>query len=108
MPLITCKECGNEVSSEAKACPKCGARVKRRSLAWLWVLIVPLGIFVVFAIIGGNDPKIQTMGHDRRVYEQCMKEFNDELLDRNARQTIIAPVCLRMREEFRRKYGREP
>jgi len=25
MALIKCKECGNEVSTTAKACPKCGA-----------------------------------------------------------------------------------
>jgi len=27
MPLIKCKECGTEVSSNAETCPKCGARV---------------------------------------------------------------------------------
>lgn len=31
MALIKCKECGNEVSTEAKTCPKCGARVKPSS-----------------------------------------------------------------------------
>lgn len=28
MTLIKCRECGNEVSTEATACPKCGAKVK--------------------------------------------------------------------------------
>ena len=28
MALIKCHECGNEVSTEAKACPKCGAKVR--------------------------------------------------------------------------------
>ena len=27
MPLITCPDCGNQVSSRAAACPKCGAPV---------------------------------------------------------------------------------
>lgn len=27
MALIKCKECGNEVSTKAEACPKCGAKV---------------------------------------------------------------------------------
>ena len=27
MALIKCKECGNEVSSKAETCPKCGARI---------------------------------------------------------------------------------
>ena len=29
MALLSCHECGNDVSSEAKACPKCGAKVKK-------------------------------------------------------------------------------
>lgn len=28
MALIKCKECGNQVSSSAKSCPKCGAKIK--------------------------------------------------------------------------------
>lgn len=28
MALIKCKECGNQISSSAKSCPKCGAKVK--------------------------------------------------------------------------------
>lgn len=28
MALLKCYECGNDVSSEAKSCPKCGAKVK--------------------------------------------------------------------------------
>jgi len=28
MALVKCKECGNQISSSAKSCPKCGAKVK--------------------------------------------------------------------------------
>jgi hypothetical protein len=28
MALMKCKECGNQISSSAKSCPKCGAKVK--------------------------------------------------------------------------------
>ena len=28
MALIKCKECGNEISSKAETCPKCGLRLK--------------------------------------------------------------------------------
>lgn len=31
MALIKCKECGGEVSSEAKTCPKCGKRIASRT-----------------------------------------------------------------------------
>lgn len=33
MALVKCRECGGEVSTEARACPKCGARIKR-ALNW--------------------------------------------------------------------------
>lgn len=44
MALIKCKECGGEVSTKAKACPKCGAKVPRFKW-WLWL---PLGLIVFF------------------------------------------------------------
>lgn len=30
MALIKCKECGNEVSTEALSCPKCGALISKK------------------------------------------------------------------------------
>lgn len=48
MALITCKECGNEVSDSAKTCPKCGARVKPRSKLWLHILVTPILIVALF------------------------------------------------------------
>lgn len=29
MALITCKDCGNEVSTQAKSCPKCGRKIEQ-------------------------------------------------------------------------------
>ncbi|MEI6177143.1 MAG: zinc-ribbon domain-containing protein, partial [Verrucomicrobiota bacterium] len=31
MALIKCKECGKEISTSAKACPSCGAPLKKRA-----------------------------------------------------------------------------
>lgn len=43
MALIKCKECGNDVSTKADSCPKCGAKLK-----------VASGCFVgLFKLIGG-------------------------------------------------------
>lgn len=44
MALISCKDCGSEISTSAKACPKCGAKVPKLKL-WLWI---PLGLVVAF------------------------------------------------------------
>lgn len=55
MALIGCKECGTEISNKAKACPKCGCRLRITSLftkiiAWFF------GISFALAIIGAvND-----------------------------------------------------
>lgn len=43
MALKKCKECGNEVSTSAKACPKCGAKVVKS--------VGPIGI--IFALMVG-------------------------------------------------------
>lgn len=44
MALIPCEECGNEVSTTAQACPKCGAKV----VGPLWKL---KGIFIYLIIV---------------------------------------------------------
>ncbi|MED5492670.1 MAG: zinc ribbon domain-containing protein [Pseudomonadota bacterium] len=46
MAVGKCKECGGQVASSAKACPHCGAKVKKSVgiLGWLFVLLVVLPI----------------------------------------------------------------
>lgn len=43
MALITCNECGKQISNEARACPGCGAKIPKK--------VGPIGI--VFAVIIG-------------------------------------------------------
>jgi hypothetical protein len=46
--LIKCKECGNEVSSTAKTCPKCGARVAAKPMGCGTLIgVVVLAIIIV-------------------------------------------------------------
>lgn len=58
MALIPCSECGTEISTEAKACPKCGASVPK-SRSWIkWVIGVPVVLFVLAGIFGeSNDDR---------------------------------------------------
>lgn len=46
MALMKCKECGGPVSSEAKSCPKCGAKPPKRT-SWPAVVFACLVGFVV-------------------------------------------------------------
>jgi ribosomal protein L37E len=39
MALIKCKECGNEISTKAKECPKCGSPIKKKMTLSQWVFI---------------------------------------------------------------------
>jgi len=46
MALLKCHECGNEVSSQAKACPKCGA--KKSNSVSVGVLAAVIGIALLY------------------------------------------------------------
>ena len=56
--LINCKSCGNEIASNAKACPKCGAKNSKPfyKKIWFWVLVVT--IIAAIAGSGSNKPKL--------------------------------------------------
>lgn len=61
MALNKCKECGQEISSEAKACPQCG-KPQRKKTRWGVILFVSLGIFSFFIFIavmsGGHKSSV--------------------------------------------------
>lgn len=54
MSLIKCHECGNEISTDAKNCPKCGAKVKRPMGRTTKLLFGFLGISIVAGIISAS------------------------------------------------------
>lgn len=65
MSLIKCKECGNEISDEAKICPKCGVKTEKanqqsKSIKILVIAILIIGIIIaIFVIKKTNDPIYQ-------------------------------------------------
>lgn len=58
MALVKCHECGGEVSTEAKACPKCGAKPRAGVgfLGWLFVLIVAYVVWNIFGPSSSTTP----------------------------------------------------
>lgn len=46
MALVKCKECGSEVSTQAKACPKCGAKPPKKTSIVTWMVL----LFIVAAV----------------------------------------------------------
>ena len=57
MAMTKCKECGNEISSKADSCPKCGAKVKRTSAFTKFVLVL-----IVTGVVGSIIGTIQRSG----------------------------------------------
>lgn len=47
MALVNCKECKSQISTQAAACPKCGAKVPKKTsmLTWVFVLVVSVAMF---------------------------------------------------------------
>ena len=50
--MTKCSECGNDVSSNAAACPKCGAKPKKKST--LLKIILATFVLAVFLSLGKN------------------------------------------------------
>lgn len=53
MAMKKCKECGAEISSSAKECPKCGKKQRMSGCAIGFIIIILLVIIV--AVSGGDD-----------------------------------------------------
>lgn len=53
MALKECNECRSMVSTSAKACPQCGAKIPKPKL-WLWI---PLGLIMAFFIFAAMLPE---------------------------------------------------
>lgn len=113
MALTACKECGHQVSTEAAACPQCGAQVKpaqKKSSVWPWVLGVPVGLFVLAMVMGGtvlDTPETRARLEQRHVIELCTKDMNDPLRSAGHREAARA-MCEGLRDRYVREHGREP
>lgn len=54
--LVTCKDCGAQISKSAKVCPHCGA--KRKPSGWrvfFGIILLFVGISIFVGAIGGNS-----------------------------------------------------
>ncbi len=68
MALKNCKECGKPVSTEAKACPSCGAKPPAKTSMFTWIV----GIFMVavFGIIISRGQSDGSIGAAPKTAEQ--------------------------------------
>jgi len=63
MAMKNCKECGKEISSKAKQCPHCGAKLKGGFIKKVFITFAILIILIiVFAPSEGNDGSATSTG----------------------------------------------
>ncbi len=55
MALIKCQECKWDVSTTAKTCPNCGAKVKKPAGILGWMLAILVAIIVLSVILSGES-----------------------------------------------------
>lgn len=60
MALKKCKECGKEVSTEAKTCPNCGAPVKTKSSVGCLTIIAIIFVIGMIGLLINNDKSDKT------------------------------------------------
>lgn len=56
MALTKCKECGHQVSTEAKSCPQCGAKIRKPASKLGIILVTLIAIPIFGAIFNHEDP----------------------------------------------------
>lgn len=75
MALIQCHECGTDVSTEAKACQKCGAKPKKPPSLVAALIVVLLGIAFVAAMLSdGGEGDAAAVAQE----QTAQKEANPE------------------------------
>lgn len=62
MALISCKECGAQVSTQAKNCPACGAKVKKPTSKLTWIFLGILVLGVIGSMLGGEGQSNTSSG----------------------------------------------
>lgn len=59
MALVTCQECGEEVSTKAKACPKCGEKAPKKTSLFTWLVF----LFIIFVVYAANQNSTLTSSY---------------------------------------------
>lgn len=103
--MITCKDCQAEISKQAKACPKCGAPVKRGSVLGMIGkgFLVLIALSAVLAYINTPEstssppaqaaaPAPEPVRYDKSAEAQAKRK---DLLERSGKGGLVAKVDCR-------------
>jgi hypothetical protein len=62
MALINCKECNEQISNQAKSCPKCGAKTPKKTSWFTWTIIIFIILIIYFSTNTSTNTSPQTKG----------------------------------------------
>ena len=116
MALITCQECKHEVSTEAKTCPNCGAKVrppKKPMSSTMKLLLGLLGIgFLASVMVEGNkkdevkkaeEQRVASMTPEQRENEKAVKAKRDTQLQMAGAGALTIKKAMKDPEAFELK-----
>jgi hypothetical protein len=135
MALITCPECGAQISDKAAACPRCGApvaaagpspmtarewfhgkpqppeREKDGPPVWVWIVVVVVLSLIALAVLSPplppESPESKAKRLDKATIDLCWQQQARKSLEPSTAR-FIAGACEQAEADFRRKYGRAP
>lgn len=100
MALMKCHECGGDVSSEAKTCPKCGVVPRSKSNKLQTVFGVLFAVAMIGYLFGG--------GVEKHVAADVLKQYEISKKNGNTIETcvhagIVAAAYLQAKDEANHK-----
>lgn len=113
MALIKCKECGNEVSSKAKSCPKCGISFTKKKNGCLQYLVLIFFIILAIGVINSKNQDYQPIAYSNYNQQKDTPTINigwsyshidDEM---SGKKTNIASVYSTNAVQFKFPYNGE-
>ena len=94
MALVTCKECGKEISSSVKKCPNCGAKTQKAKIAQLIGIIafciMAIFFFNFFKDIGTSHSKQQAQARARQEAVPAIEVTLNELFSAYKENEVAA------------------
>lgn len=77
MALVNCKECGKQVSTEAVACPSCGAKTPKKTGILGWFALAFFTILVAQCSLSSNNTQSIAQSPEQIKYQAKQKLLSD-------------------------------